>query len=105
MEISKNKVWEAKEWEGHVNDLLRLKFGEENYIPIPDFHNGDAGIEGYCTQGYAFQSYCPDEACTVDKLYDKQRDKMTADVGKFILDKKGYLKQILQNTKIRRWIL
>lgn len=105
MEISKNKVWEAKEWEGHVNDLLRLKFGEENYIPIPDFHNGDAGIEGYCIQGYAFQSYCPDEGCTVDKLYDKQRDKMTADVGKFISDKNGYLKKILQNTKIRRWIL
>ncbi|EDV1004131.1 MULTISPECIES: hypothetical protein [Enterobacteriaceae] len=105
MEISRNKVWEAKEWEGHVNDLLRLKVGEENYIPIPDYHNGDAGIEGYCTQGFAFQSYCPDEACTVDKLYEKQRDKMTADIGKFILDKKGYLKNILHNTKIRRWIL
>ncbi|EOV0646346.1 hypothetical protein ACOIOT_002019 [Cronobacter turicensis] len=105
MEISKNKVWEAKEWEAHVNDLLRLKFGEVNYIPIPDFHNGDAGIEGYCAQGYAFQSYCPDEACAVDKLYEKQRDKMTADVAKFISDNKGYLKKILQNTKIKRWIL
>ncbi|EEW1290842.1 MULTISPECIES: hypothetical protein [Escherichia] len=105
MEISKNKVWEAKEWESHVNDLLRLKFGEVNYISIPDFHNGDAGIEGYCVQGYAFQSYCPNEACTVDKLYEKQRDKMTADVAKFISDKKGYLKEILQNTRIKRWIL
>ncbi|MEK9496141.1 hypothetical protein V2H77_06705 [Photorhabdus sp. P32] len=105
MEISKNKVWESKEWEGHINDLLRIKYGEENYIPIPDFHNGDAGIEGYCTEGYVFQSYCPDEACPMDKLYEKQRDKMTADVAKFISDKSGYLKQILQNTKIKRWVL
>lgn len=105
MEISRNKVWESKEWEAHVNDLLRLRYGEENYIPIPDIHNGDAGIEGYCTEGNAFQSYCPDEACPTDKLYEKQRDKMTTDISKFIVDKNGHLKKILQNTKIRRWIL
>lgn len=105
MEISRNKVWESKEWESHVNDLLRNRYGEDNYIPIPDMHNGDAGIEGYCTTGNAFQSYCPDEACPTDKLYEKQRDKMTADIAKFIEDKSGYLRKILQNTKIRRWVL
>lgn len=105
MEISRNKIWESKEWEDHVNDLLRIRFGDSNYIPIPDGHNGDAGIEGYCTEGNAFQSYCPDEACPVKELFEKQRDKMTADIAKFIKDKGNYLKLILQNTKIKRWIL
>ncbi|CDG87326.1 hypothetical protein KKJ17_01945 [Xenorhabdus bovienii] len=105
MEISRNKIWESKEWEHHVNDLLRIKFGDANYIPIPDGHNGDAGIEGYCTKSYAFQSYCPDEACPVKELYEKQRDKITTDIAKFIKNKDNYLKQILQNTKIKRWIL
>lgn len=105
MDISRNKVWESKEWEHHVNDLLRIKFGDSNYIPIPDGHNGDAGIEGYCTEGSAFQSYCPDEACPVKELYEKQRDKMTTDIAKFIKDKDNYLTQILQNTRIKRWIL
>ncbi|RKJ86786.1 hypothetical protein D7S44_13115 [Pantoea piersonii] len=30
---------------------------------------------------------------------------MTTDIAKFIEDKNGYLKKILQNTKIRRWVL
>lgn len=105
MEISKNKIWDSKEWEHHVNDLLRIRYGDADYIPIPDGHNGDAGIEGYCTEGNAFQSYCPDEACPVKELYEKQRDKITTDVAKFLKDKDGYLKSILQNIKIKRWIL
>ena len=77
MELSPNKVWERKEWEGHVNDLLRIKHGQENYVPIPDRHNGDAGIEGYSFCGNAYQSFCPEELCSTAELYEKQRDKMT----------------------------
>lgn len=103
--INKNKVWESKEWEMHVNDLLRIKFGIADYIPIPDGHNGDAGIEGFWTGGYAFQAYCPDEACAIADLYEKQRDKITADIGKFIKNKDNSLGKIFHSIKISRWIL
>lgn len=105
MEISPNKVWERKEWEEHVNDLLRIKHGQENYVPIPDRHNGDAGIEGFSFCGNAYQAFCPEELCTMEQLYDKQRDKMTTDISKFIDNKKNTLSSILGGTKIKRWIL
>lgn len=105
MIISPNKVWERKEWEEHVNDLLRIKHGQENYVPIPDGHNGDAGIEGYSFCGNAYQSYCPEELCPLADLYEKQRDKITIDIGKFIADKDGKISKIIGDTKIRRWIL
>lgn len=105
MEISPNKVWERKEWEEHVNDLLRIKHGQENYVPIPDRHNGDAGIEGFSFCGNAYQAFCPEELCTMAQLYEKQRDKMTTDIKKFIENKDKVLSSILGPTKIRRWIL
>ncbi|WP_323154309.1 hypothetical protein [Pseudomonas alvandae] len=105
MELSPNKVWERKEWEGHVNDLLRIKHGQENYVPIPDRHNGDAGIEGYSFCGNAYQSFCPEELCSTAELYEKQRDKMTTDINKFIENKDGNLAKFFSSTLIRRWIL
>lgn len=105
MEISPNKVWERNEWEEHVNDLLRIKHGQENYVPIPDRHNGDAGIEGFSFCGNAYQAFCPEELCTMAELYEKQRDKMTADINKFIENKDSVLSKIFGSTKIRRWIL
>lgn len=105
MEISPNKVWERKEWEEHVNDLLRIKHGQENYVPIPDRHNGDAGIEGFSFCGNAYQAFCPEELCALEQLYNKQRDKMTTDINKFIENKNGVLSSILGGTKIKRWIL
>jgi hypothetical protein len=105
MEISPTKVWERKEWEEHVNDLLRIKHGQENYVPIPDRHSGDAGIEGYSFCGNAYQSFCPEELCSTSELYEKQRDKITTDINKFVSDSKGILARFFTSTTITRWIL
>lgn len=105
MEISPTKVWERKEWEEHINDLLRIKHGQENYVPIPDRHSGDAGIEGYSFCGNAYQSFCPEELCSTSELYEKQRDKITTDINKFVKDSKGILAKFFTSTTITRWIL
>lgn len=104
MNIYANNNWQPKEWEQHVNNLLRTKHGQENYIKIPDGHSGDAGIEGYSLSGNAYQCYAPEELCGKAELCEKQKNKITRDIKKFI-DNKDKLHPIFGSTKIKRWIL
>ena len=104
MELSPDKIWIPEEWESHANKLLRERYTSANYIPIPDQHNGDGGIEGFSMDGNAYQMYCPENAMTLDKLYEDQRRKMTNDVRKFI-DNKKIMKGFFGDLKIKRWIL
>lgn len=87
-----------------MNDLLRVRHGDDDYVPIPDFHTGDSGIEGYSLNGNAYQSYSPDQMCKSAELAQKQKKKITADIRKFI-NNKDKLSQLLYETMIRRWIL
>lgn len=105
MEISSDKIWNPKEWEQYANDLLRERYRSiSGYIPIPDLHGGDGGIEGFSLDGNVYQMYCPQNALTTEKLYDDQRDKMTADITKFITNK-SKMTSFFGKTKIKRWIL
>jgi uncharacterized membrane-anchored protein YhcB (DUF1043 family) len=104
MSFDYKKNWQPKEWENHVNDLLRSRHGDENYIAIPDEHTGDSGIEGYSLTGIAYQSYAPDELCKPADLYEKQKKKITTDIKKFI-DNKEKLSKLIYGTTINRWVL
>lgn len=104
MNINTNSEWQPKDWERHVNNLLRTMHGKENYIKVPDEHGGDAGVEGFSLSGNAYQCYAPDELCSKADLCEKQKKKITQDIKKFI-ENKGKLESIFGDTKIRRWIL
>lgn len=104
MDISPDKIWLPKEWESHANDLLRERYTSAKYIPIPDHDKGDGGIEGFSLDGHAYQMYCPEGAVQLSTLYEKQRDKMTKDIGKFI-ENKAKMKGFFGSLKIKRWIL
>ncbi|MFB9869155.1 hypothetical protein [Vreelandella sulfidaeris] len=104
MDLSPNKIWSPKEWESHANCLLRERYTSANYIPIPDQHNGDGGIEGFSLDGNAYQMYCAENVVLLSKLYESQRDKMTRDIGKFITNTTK-MKGFFGDTKIKRWVL
>ncbi|MCS0016380.1 hypothetical protein NB596_20895 [Vibrio parahaemolyticus] len=104
MELSNDKVWFPDEWESHANDLLKERYSSANYIPIPDHDKGDGGIEGFSLDGHAYQMYCPEEVENVSKLYEKQRNKMTRDIGKFITNA-DKMSGFFGDLKIKRWIL
>lgn len=104
MEFFSNKIWLPVEWQTHANSLLRERYTSANYITIPDLHNGDGGLEGFSMDGNAYQMYCPENAMTVQKLFEDQRDKMTRDINKFINNKKE-MEGFFGNLKIKRWIL
>lgn len=49
---------------------------------MPDTVAGDWGIEGFTSGGTVYQCYAPEEPLTTEQLYEKHRDKMTADLSK-----------------------
>lgn len=69
-------------WEKYCQRLLKLKYEKEGYQEVPARFGGDLGIEGYTQTGIVFQCYCPDGEPPLKELYEKQRDKITADTRK-----------------------
>lgn len=92
----------GKTWE----DLCQLVF-KKKYDHIGYQHMaaspGDFGLEGFTLQlGFGFQCYCPDKNYAAAELYEKQRDKITIDLGKL----KTYEAQIaarIGDLRIREW--
>jgi uncharacterized protein (UPF0210 family) len=65
---------------------------------------GDFGIEGFTKlNGVAFQCYCPDNHYTQKELYEKQRDKITTDLGK-LKKYESEIRRRLGVTTLKEWI-
>ncbi|MEK8029710.1 hypothetical protein AACH06_02660 [Ideonella sp. DXS29W] len=93
------------DWQAWANQILSCHYGPADYQTIPDKDRGDAGLEGFCpSKGHAYQAYGCEEPVSVQERYEKQRGKMTTDIGKFIANA-PILSKLLAPTKIRRWIL
>ena len=89
-------------WERLCQVCLKVKFSG-NYIEVPA-SPGDFGLDGFTTDGSAYQCYCPERECSDDDLYDSQRDKITKDLKK--LDTyKATLQKLLNGVMIKRWYL
>lgn len=75
--------WDGDAWERHCLNLLRMRYrapGQLEIVPAAD--RGDLGIEGFSHDGCAYQCYAPMGPLPIRDRYEKQRDKLTADVGK-----------------------
>lgn len=96
---------EGQDWQRWANRLLHCHYAKGDYQEVPDTDRGDAGIEGFTTNGCVYQMYGPEGNLTVARKHAKLRDKMTQDVGKFIANKKGTLAKLFGTTRIKRWIL
>ena len=93
------------EWEDWANRLLSHHYGPTDYQRVPSKDRGDAGIEGYSiSDRVAFQCYGCEEPIGVSERYDKQRKKITEDVGKFI-NNKNTLQGIFKPLRMTRWVL
>ena len=95
----------GEEWQDWANQLLASHYGPADYQVVPDNHKGDAGLEGFTLRdGHAYQAYGLEEPVDTKTRYEKQRDKLTTDVGKFIRNRET-LTHILGSVRITRWIL
>lgn len=90
-------------WEAMCQQVFKRKYQADDYQVMPA-SPGDFGLEGFTLRtGWGFQCYCPDKHYDRGELYEKQRDKITADLEKL----KTYKEEIarrLGSTKLNHWV-
>jgi hypothetical protein len=96
-------TYSGDEWEEFIQLLLKRHYGPGDYQEVPDKDSGDCGIEGFSTTGHAYQCYAAEEPLDTQELYEKQRNKMSADIKKFITNH-AKLSGVLGTVQISRWI-
>lgn len=102
---SANEYWDGKDWEEFVFRLLQDMHGPENIQPVPAKHKGDCGIDYICVnKSIVYQCYACEEPVDVATRAEKQRDKITTDIGKLCDPSKGAA-SVLGARKVKRWIL
>jgi hypothetical protein len=96
----------GEDWQNWANKLLTCHYGPTNYQKVPDNDRGDSGIEGFTiSEGHAYQAYgCEGEPLRTADRYEKHRDKVTADITKFITNH-AILQKVFGTVKITRWVL
>lgn len=96
--------WDGDRWEEHCLQLLRMRYKlPGQFERVPSLDQGDLGIEGFSHDGCAYQCYAPDGPLPIKDRYEKQRDKLTADIGKLIDNETG-LMAILGGVVIRTYV-
>lgn len=88
-------------WEKLIQLVFKKRYDTyQDMVASP----GDLGIEGFVLEeGIMIQCYCPDQEYNAGTLYEKQRDKMTADIGKLAKNSKALLEHI-GDCKISQWL-
>ncbi len=103
MFITKFGSFNGSTWEALCQQVFKRKYQSEDYQPMPA-SPGDFGLEGFTLKsGWGFQCYCPDKHYDRKELYEKQRDKITEDLGKLQIYK-GALQARLGSTKLNHWV-
>lgn len=98
-------VWNPDEWEAFALSLLQSRHGALSVHKIPAAHKGDLGIDYYCTDpAVAYQCYAVQEPVDIAVRADRQKRKITTDVGKLIANANEVSKLFLGN-RVRNWIL
>lgn len=70
-------------WEKLCDSCYRMRYQEDGYQKVPAAANGDAGIEGF-TNRLVYQCYYPEGEYSEQQWYEKLRNKLTKDIGKFV---------------------
>ena len=98
-------IWSGDDWQCYCDGLFREKHGSTGYVRVPDRDRGDLGMEGYSIDGTAtiYQCYVT-EAVDVGKRYEKQRDKITKDLGKLMANKDRVV-VLLGTHTMKFWVL
>src|ERR1039457_1533509 len=96
-------ITDGNAWEASVKRWLHLKHPND-FQPVPATDKGDGGIEGYCLEERTvYQCYSALEYFDTKTLYEKQRDKLTTDIGKFIANTTKLLRILPAGFKVRRY--
>lgn len=99
-------TWYGREWQDYCILLLQKRYSMLNAHSlqlVPDRHQGDLGIEAFAHDGIAYQCYAAEEPLSVNERYEKQRDKLTTDLGKLRSNKQQF-EEMLRAVSIHRYV-
>src|SRR6266403_852238 len=101
-----SRPWNPKEWEKHFQRLLKKRYSHTpgTYQEVPDTVKGDCGIEGFATDGTAYQCYAAQQWAGPGDLLKKQKNKITIDIGKFVRNEQE-LCELFGTVRITQWNL
>jgi hypothetical protein len=103
--LSAVQVWNPDDWELFAQSLLHGRHGPLHVQKIPAAHKGDYGIDYYCTKdAVAYQCYAVEEPIDISVRAERQKKKITTDVGKLF---KNHLEiaKLFHGVPIRHWVL
>lgn len=90
-------------WEALCQQIFKQKYKTDDYQSIPA-SPGDFGLEGVTLKGgWGFQCYCPNKHYERTELYEKQRDKITEDLGKLRLYQ-AQIPRLIGSAKLNHWV-
>ncbi|WP_033166816.1 hypothetical protein [Clostridium sp. KNHs205] len=95
---------DGESWEKLCDDCYRIRYQEDGYQKVPATTNGDAGIEGF-TNDLVYQCYYPEGEYSDQLWYEKLRDKLTKDIGKFVNQEYAVKLKSLGVKNIKEWHL
>lgn len=102
------ETWDGDEWEDHAHELLALlhQGKSDDYQRVPADHGGDLGLDGFSRSARTvYQCYAPQEPLSIKQRYEKQRDKITTDIRKFIKNEKEIVSLLGDSVLVRTWTL
>lgn len=103
--LSAVQVWNPDDWEFFAQTLLHGRHGPLHVQKIPAAHKGDYGIDYYCTsEAVAYQCYAVEEPIDIAVRAERQKKKITTDLGKLI---KNHVEigKLFHGVPIKHWVL
>ena len=102
------ETWDGNDWEEYVHELLALLHQDkgDDYQRVPAEHGGDLGLDGFSrSTKTVYQCYAPQEPLSIRQRYEKQRDKITTDIAKFIKNEQDIVALLGNSVRIKNWTL
>jgi hypothetical protein len=91
-------------FEDRCKGLLRRRYPPEQLVWVPADMGGDCGIEGFSTDGIAYQCYADRDSLTLRHRTDKQKSKLYTDTVK-LKTYAGKLEEILDGVILKHYFL
>lgn len=97
--------WNPDDWESFALSLLHARHGNLNVQKVPATHQGDFGIDFYCTSdSVIYQCFAVEEPVDIVVRATRQKIKITTDLKK-VLDGAAEVSKLFLGAPIKKWVL
>lgn len=97
--------WNPDDWESFALSLLHARHGNLSVQKVPATHQGDFGIDFYCTSdSVIYQCFAVEEPVDISVRAKRQKIKITTDLKK-VVDGSVEISKLFLGAPIKKWIL